>query len=92
MKHEYQPKTGSACGCRRGQQRDNCPRCEGTGMVIDFGAIRARNTVPRCMGCGAPTTLDRGIPLLCRSCAETNGADSEDGGSEPRTVKDWAAW
>jgi len=35
------PKTGRACGCRRGQQRDNCPSCEGTGMVIDFAAIRA---------------------------------------------------
>jgi hypothetical protein len=37
---EYQPKTGAACGCKRGQQRDNCPACEGTGRVIDFAAIR----------------------------------------------------
>lgn len=28
--------------CRRGIQRDNCPHCEGTGMVIDFKAILAR--------------------------------------------------
>lgn len=38
----YQPKTGNKCSCRRGVQRDNCPNCEGTGMVIDFAAIRAR--------------------------------------------------
>ncbi len=38
----YQPKTGEPCNCRRGQQRDNCPECEGTGMRIDFRAIRAR--------------------------------------------------
>jgi len=38
--HEYQPKTGAKCGCRRGVQRDNCPNCEGTGRVIDFHAIR----------------------------------------------------
>ncbi len=39
---EYQPKTGQRCTCKRGQERDNCPRCEGTGQVIDFAAIRAR--------------------------------------------------
>lgn len=39
----YQPKTGAACGCRRGQERDNCANCEGTGMVIDFKAIRSRS-------------------------------------------------
>lgn len=38
----YQPKTGAACGCKPGRERDNCPRCEGTGQVIDFAAIRAR--------------------------------------------------
>ncbi len=42
---EYQPKTGAKCRCKRGVQRDNCPQCEGTGMVIDFAAIRARRTV-----------------------------------------------
>lgn len=40
----YQPKTGAPCSCRPGQSRDNCPTCEGTGMVIDFAAIRARRT------------------------------------------------
>ena len=40
----YQPKTGVACGCKRGQQRDNCPACEGTGQRIDFAAIRAMVT------------------------------------------------
>ena len=38
----YQPKTGAKCGCRAGQQRDNCPQCEGTGYKIDFAAIRAK--------------------------------------------------
>lgn len=34
------PKTGEPCGCRRGQERDNCPACEGTGARIDYAAIR----------------------------------------------------
>ena len=38
----YQPKTGKACGCKRGVERDNCSTCEGTGMCIDFKAIRDR--------------------------------------------------
>ena len=38
----YQPKTGAACSCRPGLQRDNCPSCEGTGQRIDFAAIRSR--------------------------------------------------
>lgn len=40
----YQPKTGRACHCKPGIQRDNCPACEGTGQQIDFAAIRARKT------------------------------------------------
>lgn len=43
---QYQPKTGTACSCRPGVQRDNCPTCEGTGRVIDFAAIRARTVPP----------------------------------------------
>jgi hypothetical protein len=43
--HEYQPKTGAKCGCKRGVQRDNCPNCEGTWLVIDFRAIRNRHVV-----------------------------------------------
>lgn len=38
----YQPKTGQPCNCKPGIERDNCPKCEGTGMRIDFAAIRAR--------------------------------------------------
>lgn len=38
----YQPRTGARCTCKRGQQRDNCPTCEGTGWVIDFALIRAQ--------------------------------------------------
>ena len=30
------PLTGSACGCKRGIERDNCPNCEGTGKAIDW--------------------------------------------------------
>lgn len=37
----YQPKTGQRCSCRPGQERDNCPHCEGTGWRIDFAKIRA---------------------------------------------------
>lgn len=40
----YQPKTGAPCACKRGIERDNCPVCEGTGWVIDFAAIRERNS------------------------------------------------
>jgi len=40
---EYQPKTGQPCGCKPGQMRNNCPACEGTGMKIDFAAIRNRH-------------------------------------------------
>lgn len=39
---QYQPKTGMSCTCRPGQERDNCPLCEGTGQRINFAAIRAR--------------------------------------------------
>lgn len=42
----YQPKTGAKCGCKRGQERDNCAACEGTGYAIDFAAIRARKSQP----------------------------------------------
>lgn len=38
----YQPKTGNKCHCKRGIERDNCPACEGTGLQIDFKAIRSR--------------------------------------------------
>lgn len=39
-KAEFQPKTGEPCSCRPGQQRDNCPACEGTGQKVDFKKIR----------------------------------------------------
>jgi len=28
--------TNGICGCTKGQQRDNCPQCEGTGQRIDW--------------------------------------------------------
>ena len=28
------------CHCKRGQQRDNCPACEGTGQRINFPLLR----------------------------------------------------
>lgn len=51
----YQPKTGAACYCKRGIERDNCPNCEGTGQVIDFAAIRARHQTPK----PEPVTVDQ---------------------------------
>lgn len=36
----YQPKTSNKCFCKKGMERDNCPSCEGTGLQIDFKAIR----------------------------------------------------
>lgn len=33
------PFTGTACTCRPGIARDNCPNCEGTGRAIDFKAF-----------------------------------------------------
>ena len=43
----YQPKTGQPCHCKRGQHRDNCPDCEGTGQKIDFKAIRDRQLIKK---------------------------------------------
>ena len=43
----YSPKTGARCSCRPGVQRDNCPRCEGTGWVIDFKKIHERKNPAR---------------------------------------------
>lgn len=42
----HQTKTGHACNCRLGRERDNCPQCEGTGQRIDFAKIRGE-AVPR---------------------------------------------
>ena len=39
----YQPKTGLKCSCRHGIERDNCPKCEGTGQQIDFAKIRGKS-------------------------------------------------
>lgn len=42
----HQPKTGAVCSCRPGRARDNCPTCEGTGMIVDHAAIRAQPLAP----------------------------------------------
>ena len=34
------------CSCKPGIERDNCPRCEGTGKTIDFNALY--HTCPKC--------------------------------------------
>lgn len=72
---------GQACNCRRGQERDNCPACEGTGKRINFAAIRARaahsmTCAPNCDGSGPHVAGDvRKLPtggssnaILCRKC------------------------
>ena len=74
MKHEeYQPKTGERCHCKRGQQRDNCPACEGTGWKIDFVAIRARSLTASAAAAAVvplPSRLDDTTADLARLCEE----------------------
>jgi hypothetical protein len=70
----YTPKTGAKCACKRGIERDNCPRCEGTGLVIDFAAIHAAREARNACGCGSGLAREahhdaRGI-FLCYACAE----------------------
>ncbi len=43
----YQPTTGQRCSCRPGVRRDNCPACEGTGWLIDFHAVHARQRIAK---------------------------------------------
>ena len=43
-KSTYQIRTGQRCTCKRGQERDNCAACEGTGWQLDFRAMRAQST------------------------------------------------
>ncbi len=62
-KNEYQPKTGIPCSCKPGQQRDNCPQCEGTGQQIDFAAIRAKNTENESINLATPNQQKRGFIL-----------------------------
>ncbi len=73
----YTPYTGEPCGCRPGIERDNCPRCEGSGWRIDFAAIHAardaaRDTAPECPVCSGPGVLLGGLGNLthyrCRDC------------------------
>ena len=63
----YQPKTGARCGCKRGVQRDNCPACEGTGMVVDFAAIRARGKPCLSADCKGRVLLNQGSDY-CAAC------------------------
>ena len=49
---------GHACNCRRGQERDNCPACEGTGHRIDFASIRARRA-PLVLDLSSPAVLEK---------------------------------
>lgn len=42
-----QPTTGAPCCCRPGNQRDNCRHCEGTGLRVDFAALRAQTIKPK---------------------------------------------
>jgi hypothetical protein len=52
----YQPKTGERCHCKRGVARDNCPDCEGTGMRINFKAIRLRAALHKAVNDGVAKT------------------------------------
>lgn len=61
----YQPKTGERCTCRRGMERDNCPRCEGTGQVIDFARVRALSKVGRLSRAALVDVLDEVAGVGC---------------------------
>lgn len=67
----YQPKTGAKCSCKRGQQRDNCPQCEGTGMVINFAAIRLLSRL-RHHVTGA-IELGEGVAIVAKEKAKEGG-------------------
>jgi hypothetical protein len=67
----YTPRTGARCACKRGIERDNCPKCEGSGKVIDFAAIHRARKANLC-GCGSGLVREahhdaRGI-FLCYAC------------------------
>lgn len=61
------PKTGVACTCKRGVQRDNCPQCEGTGQVIDYAALRAARGVWRWVVVRPDATMPEGTYVLCHA-------------------------
>ena len=76
------PMTGTACHCKPGLHRDNCPDCEGTGRRIDWKEYHRRKTDARpdpidhgsnCANCAAPLT-DPDEPF-CESCAALDPAD-----------------
>lgn len=46
------PRTGQECSCKRGLERDNCARCEGSGRAIDWAAYH--NEQKWCKPCGFP--------------------------------------
>lgn len=78
----YQPKTGATCSCKRGVQRDNCPNCEGTGMVIDFRAIRAKRAEADRFVCGTRRIREAGPGdwrVVCATC--------EEGGTVPHKTR-----
>lgn len=80
----YQPKTGARCTCRPGVWRDNCPNCEGTGMVIDFRLIRSMTvrhialdaTLARCGAVLPYPSMRNADPngATCATCIERHNA------------------
>jgi hypothetical protein len=75
----YQPKTGEACSCKPGQQRDNCPSCEGTGQRIDFAKIRAKGKeVKEAYGDSQDAQIWKGI-LSKMKCPDCGGKGYTDG-------------
>ncbi len=71
MKRLY---TGEKCTCKRGLERANCPRCEGTGKVLNFKAMReAARTYTACPMCGHEYATELGTLgatyyVRCRAC------------------------
>lgn len=80
----YRPLTGQPCTCKKGQERDNCARCEGGGARIDFEKIRNTNemarieviSIRRTEGCGnllAFMDIRVGGALVITQCAIMTG-------------------
>lgn len=66
---------GTPCHCKPGQQRDNCPDCEGTGYRIDFAAIRAGGATQTKASRGSYRTKDGKAQIEWELKAGENGLE-----------------